>query len=810
MKKTLIKPVFINCVLLAISWKLSAQKIDSALDTFATRFPVEKIYIHYDKEYYVTGETIWLKAYFYNNGKPSGISSNLFIQFIDANGRIITDKRYPIRGASAQGNIDIPDSLPQGNYYIRALTPEMLNYDEAFIYKKSIFIFKPGVSVPKEPGAAPKEVSVQFFPEGGDLVSGLLSVVALKATDERGMPVEVSGIVKTDDGTTIASFKSFHDGIGKVQFKPQAGKKYSADIDINGNTKRFFLPEVKATGMNLKVQNEKGGKVFQLSRTDGQKEQFEDLLLVAQMNNRVVYENEINFGDYPSVRGHLLTDSLPSGILHFTVFNKNGIPLAERLSFVDNHEYIATLSLSLRKQGAEKRAENNVELDFPEGIQRSCSISVTDASGAHLTSVDNIWSRFLLTSDLKGYIYNPAWYFERQNDSTVQALDNLMLTHGWSRFKWVDLLSNRFPSKKFTDTGFLSFTGEVRNDKDKTPVKGGQLNIYAEAEDSTTQNYEINVDANGQFRIDSIVFSGKGKFYYVYLNSQGKPRPVYIEVNRNNELEKAAEDLPAAFMEENEKITAVPGVNKEEIEQRHRYAAAKFNDVKELEKVTLPSQTNRKPIDIVNEKYTNGAFRTMGKVNLDNINDPANDKTLNVVDYIKNSIQQVEIQDGRFVNRKTLSLMSGQKWVVGLFLNEQPVDMFLLRTYRIDQVALIKFYESGFVGVGSGSPGGALAVYTKDASATAAKPDKLDHFEYNGYSIIKEFYSPDYKLAGMREDFVDNRTTLYWNPNVYTDPDTRSFQVKFFNNDFSKKFRIVVEGFDAAGKLLHLEKIIGN
>jgi hypothetical protein len=197
-------------------------------------------------------------------------------------------------------------------------------------------------------------------------------------------------------------------------------------------------------------------------------------------------------------------------------------------------------------------------------------------------------------------------------------------------------------------------------------------------------------------------------------------------------------------------------------------------------------------------------------VNLDNVNEPANDKTQNVVDYIKNNVQQLELQGGQFVNRKNFSLMTGQKWIVGVFLNEAPSDIALIRTLRVQDVALVKFYEAGFVGSGSGSPGGAVAVYTKEKFKEDEKPDKLNYFEYQGYSITKEFYKPDYHATDAKRTAPDNRTTLYWNPDVYTDKETRSVKLNFFNNDFSKAYKIILEGFDAAGKLIHIEKIVGN
>lgn len=154
--------------------------------------------------------------------------------------------------------------------------------------------------------------------------------------------------------------------------------------------------------------------------------------------------------------------------------------------------------------------------------------------------------------------------------------------------------------------------------------------------------------------------------------------------------------------------------------------------------------------------------------------------------------------------------MSGQKWTVGIFLNEVPADIFQLRILRTTDVALVKFYEAGFVGVGSSFPGGAIAVYTKEKDGNEEKPEKLRYVEYNGYSISKEFYNPDYNNKEIRQPLSDNRTTLYWNPDVYTDTETKSLKLNFFNNDFSRKFKVVVEGFDAAGKMVHIEKIIGD
>src|SRR4051812_22400174 len=111
-------------MLILPSIHLFSQNVSAALSRLATN-PIEKTYIQFDKEFYVSGETIFFKAYLYTEGKPSALSNNFYLQFTDSRGGIISSKKYPVQGATAKGSIQIPDSLPQGNYFVRAVTPVM-------------------------------------------------------------------------------------------------------------------------------------------------------------------------------------------------------------------------------------------------------------------------------------------------------------------------------------------------------------------------------------------------------------------------------------------------------------------------------------------------------------------------------------------------------------------------------------------------------------------------------------------------------------------------------------------------------------
>ncbi|HMK25148.1 MAG TPA: hypothetical protein VK483_03895 [Chitinophagaceae bacterium] len=834
--------------------QLTAQDIDSALNALATRYPIEKVYVHYDKEYYVAGETIWFKAYLYSNGLPATFSNNFYLQLIEPDGKVINRKKYPVKGATIKGEIELPNSLQQGYYHIRALTPGMLDANQDAFYSKNIFVFNPAdktgnsFSAPQLP-----PLSVRFFPESGYLVDGISSAVVFKAVDSSGMPVEISGIIRMDDSVNLASFKTYHDGIGKVQIKPQYGKKYMAAIMYNGQTSFFPLPEVQSSGINLRVEDEKGGKMFLLSRSKKEKDNYDKLLLVARMNNMIVYETEINFESFFSVKGHLLTDSLPSGILHFTMFSKDGRPLAERLTFVNNGEYESNAGIEIVKKGIAPREENIFEINFPEGAQRSISVAVTDAEISPVIARENIITKLLLTDDLKGKIYNPAWYFQDRKDSTRQkALDNLMLIHGWSRFSWKEIFAGAFPERKQEDKYLITINGNIRDAKTNTAVSGGSLVVFMDAEDSVNQHFEVPVDASGRFAIDSLLFFGKARLNYAYKTAQGNEKTVNISFDQQP-TDIAVERLSYTVVEAgNNSENNIPDFSEDLMFKRFRGSISPVTSTKELEPAVVKAKSsNKRPLDEVNESYTSGMFTSMGKMNFDNIHEPENDRSISVFDFIKRSVNHVIVEDDKFVNRKNFDLFDntnkerfdqkkftqdsgrataggdvmsdaaflmgpmghdpGKHFEVAIFLNESPAYVGILKTITMNEVALIKFYGPGFIGAGAAEgPGGALSIYTKKDISPPGSIDKLDQVVYNGYSLTKEFYSPDYSLPVQQKMQEDIRTTLYWNPEVYTDTQSKTIRLRFYNNDFSKKLKIVVEGFDASGRLIHVEKIIGN
>jgi hypothetical protein len=154
-----------------------AQRIDSTLSEYSERFPQEKVYVQFDRGRYNPGETIWFKAYLLAGFEPDTYSRNIYFDWYDGDGKLLSHMVAPVFEASAKGQFDIPGDFPGGLLHVRAYTKWMLNFDTAFLYDKDVIVARPrGGSGASRAGASRTELG--FFPEGGDLVTGLISKVA--------------------------------------------------------------------------------------------------------------------------------------------------------------------------------------------------------------------------------------------------------------------------------------------------------------------------------------------------------------------------------------------------------------------------------------------------------------------------------------------------------------------------------------------------------------------------------------------------------------------------------------------------------
>ena len=205
---------------------IKAQELDSVLQRYRTFDPQEKIFIHYDKNFYNPGETIWFKAYLTSGGLWSTVSKNFYAELLNDKGILLDKISAPIIYGGANSYLKIDSNYKSQKIFVRAYTVNSFNSDTNFIYTKAL----PVIQAAYKPfDRSLTKTIVNFLPEGGTLVEGIESNVAFKAFDNgEGLPVSISGTVKNSKGVTVAKIETLYDGMGRFALTPEENETYTA------------------------------------------------------------------------------------------------------------------------------------------------------------------------------------------------------------------------------------------------------------------------------------------------------------------------------------------------------------------------------------------------------------------------------------------------------------------------------------------------------------------------------------------------------------------------------------------------------
>lgn len=796
---------FLLCLLLTAPCSLlRAQNIDSLLGLFRQADPQEKVYVHFDKSYYNPGETIWFKAYIFDGIERSLTAHNFYADLVDENGAVLSRFAGPVAESSAAGSFALASNFSKSLVYFRAYTTAMLNGDSNFIFVKPIRVLVPAKTAKPR---TPINVSISFLPESGDLVAGLSTVLAFKATDANGLPVNAKGYIKSNDGTRIGDFVTVHDGMGWFQIEPKAGASYAAVWkDPSGKEVTTALPAVKSQGINVKVSDAEESKRFVLQRSDDAPDNMQSLRIIAYMNQQLVYYAKVNLSANTVTSGMIPTKQLPTGILTITVFDKNLKPLAERISFVNNHDYEFDADAWMPVLNKNKRGLNTMEVMMSDTLRANLSVSVTDAD-LHVPTPneDNIISHLLLTGDLRGKVANPYYYFFSTSDSASMYLDLVMLTNGWRRYNWDSVFAARVPRPKYRESNYISIDGKLIGMQGKFSPDT-KLNGILQTKDSARNFISLPVNRKGEAMADGFIFYDFAKLYFQFNDKNLVFDKSLLHVN--NGLIKSADNIELtsdARKTGMEPDTLVIAKNIKNNSEEMKAAAIRARKEKEqiLQEVVVKgkTKTNEQKMD---EKYASGMFSGGDSRNFDVTNDPFAAASQTVFQYLQGKVAGLQIS----TNGGTPSL----SWRGGspvFYLDEMQSDVSMINNLNMNDVAYIKVFSPGSTGVISSSGGGAIAIYTKKGGDRTSndKSKGLDFVQITGYTPVKEFYSPNYATASI-SDVADMRTTLYWAPYIILDKAKKRAKIQFYNNDTTRRFRVVLEGVNANDKLVRVEKVI--
>jgi hypothetical protein len=781
------------------SSNLYAQHFDSLLNELDTKYPQEKVYLQFDRSYYNPGETVWFKAYLTSDNLPSAISKTLYAELLDAKGTVLQRKTMPVVQASGASSFDLPDTIHSSTLYVRAYTSWMLNFDSSSLYLKPIGIITPFATAKK---AIQASCSLHFFPEGGDLITGLNSRIAFKATNQYGIPVDVSGAVLDEKDNKITSFSSVHDGMGYFLITPLAGKMYKAVWkDRKGASHQTELPTAKMQGVVLSINNSNNQVSYTISRSDSVDNSFTFFYVVAQIQQQLVYSAQVNLSRKTVAIATIPADSFPDGIMQVTVFNAAQLPVAERIVFINHGNYYFNTDLHAADKNLDKRGHNALQIDVGGSLTSNLSVSVTDADLNTTTGNEqNIFSTLLLSSDLKGYIYNPAYYFSSDEDSVKQNLDLVMMTNGWRRFKWENLLTGQWPVIKYQPENYLSINGKVFG-LSQSLLTNKEVTCIIKTKNANPQILTIPVSKEGEFKQSNIYFFDTAKVYYQFNNDKDKS----LTSTASFSFYSSFVNIPAR---PGSLLNSLAPTTPDSITMQKNLAAMKLlheaflngNKIKVLDVVTVVARQKTEE-EKMDEEYTSGFFSNGDAHVFILDNDPSSQGALNLVNYLQGKVAGLQISmDG--------SGNASATWRGGspaFFLDEMNLDIQTAQTIPMSNIAMIKVFPPPFMGGPGGSSGGAIAVYTKKGSDKNSLVKGLDFSTIIGYSSVKEFYSPDYAI---KNDLTvgDYRNTLYWNPFVLMDKKTRRITVPFYNNDKCKKIKVIIEGINELGQLTREEK----
>ncbi|HEX8608703.1 MAG TPA: Plug domain-containing protein [Pedobacter sp.] len=645
------------------------------------------------------------------------------------------------------------------------------------------------------------QTDLQFFPESGPLVNGVRSRVAFKATGSHGTGVPVKGIVTDETNATVAEFEAANFGMGFFRLQPEAGKTYQAKVTYpDGSEKTVKLPTAIDNGYVLSVFNNPETDTI-LVRVNASKAAVaagQSLNLVIQTGGNVHYASTIPLNK-PAFSVMIPAKELPSGIAQFTLFSPTGDPINERIAFVQGNDLMALKLTSAKKTYAPKeKIEVTLESSDAknQAVRGYFSVSVINEASVPVdeTKESSILSHILLTSDIKGYIEKPGYYFNNPTVETKTNLDLLMMTQGYRRFTWKDIMSDNplklpFKAEKLTS----EITGKlVTLNKKPLPVIGGQI-VLMNNKLGGVIGTQI-TDANGVFKFSDLLMTNELTFT-VSGKSPKNSDNVEITVDKvkqetmtpNPNLGDLDTDLRKTLMASYENSKKL----EEDIQKRGMLGRTQL--LKEV-KITAGKRRNRFGVEMVMDGHADQTVRFK----------TGDENFLNLLEWVKFRVPNIIFRQDDSEQCGLIFVAVSRNEVMKIVVDGRPIslcesqDFFQIDPADIERMDIVRTNQALINMIG----GTALIFTTKRGVGMLRKTYTPNIININprGYNIVREFYSPVYNNDGNDSRVADLRTTLYWNPSVVTGLDGKA-KFSFFNSDGLGSHRVLVEGMNADGVL---------
>lgn len=803
-------------------WLKDFQKIQSEQ-------PTEKVFLHLDKSEYAVGETIWMKSYLVAGAGhiPSPFSKNLYVELLNEDGEVKERLNLRSEEGLSKGSLIIEKNMAPGFYYLRAYSNWMKNQPNEFFFNKKIKIhsLKEGEIVQEQ--KIDRKIQVSFFPEGGDMISGIAARVAFEIEGVNTGQDPLSGKVFNEKDEEVAELKTSHQGKGVFVLLPKTGSYYAK---VDGYDTKFQLPIPKANGIALSVNNQADDFLNILLKSNAP--ETAKYYLLVHTRGYITYASEVTL---KGTRGFARVDksTLPDGISHITLFDSQMSPVAERLAFVNNGQEL-NIQVSTKEPSYTTRDLATIDLEVTDNagnpVQGSFSMSVFDANLVQNDQLDyNIRANMLLTSDLAGHIKNPSQYL-KDDEESKKNVDLLMMVNGWRRFNWKDLDSPLAePAYPFEQS--IELVGSMSKKKGSA-IKNGRV-LMLNTGQSETESRFVSTDNAGNFRFDNLDFYDTTR---ITLQGFQKSRLRNITFNIDTEFEKLAlnrfnmnmaVDNPA-------RVNAMKKLAVTSIFVDSTYR--KINDEIYLDDVYVTAAKREERYRTLNSQYGKGEdyinfskipeefkqgrdpFAMMlGRLAGFSLSNPSSAGSFSSPKNVKISGGfsggstsggvssggggSASAPEGDPMFRKPTLRQGPYQGTPLILIDNVQVPFTAVYDLRASEVDYVEIYKSASAAMfGVNGANGAIAIYTLKGDRMFKNVLKSNFvvISENGYHAAREFYAPKYDETNTQQYIPDERSTLFWAPMITTDANGKT-SIEFYTHDKNTNVFIDIQGISKNG-----------
>ena len=813
-----IKTISILIFTLFLTSVLNAQDIETWVE-LNEKVPVEKIYLHTDREYYFTGETVWFKVYLTDSrsGRLIPGAENVYIRLIDDGGKEAYSVNLMSVNGHVPGHIDLPDTLKPGRYLIQAFTDYLQNFGKESFFHKTVEIRKPANSVraieARRRTATDRKMvaDVMFFPQGGKLLERVSNLVAFKATDRNYRGVDAAGVVRDETGAEVVTFATDFKGMGIFFFMPLPGKSYHAVINGFPSFRFSFDSLVVDEGVKIQVVNQTSRELIVNVAGNSEKFSGEPFYFVNMYRGEVVFYQPFTMDG----KNHLLkfdSNMLKGGINQLILLNRNLEPVSERLVFSDNFNLNR---LSVNTGNAKHLPRSPVELsifgdDHPGEISNLSVAVVHESAYAESGVSHHILSELLLNSELTGFIESPADYFSSNGMDAKARQRLLMLTNGRGSYFW-NLVPDAYEPLEYKQTAGLGLRGTATHVTTGQPVANGEITLVIE-KDKELAFLTQTTDNEGYFAFSGLLFNDTVRVYVQAKNQRGRQN-TNISLVPVFQTEAPVENLKAlsSFSSFPEQL---------EIQKHHQNRiTGEFLRKQGTFRSVVPQQNEMLP-------KGDGHFRIYERA--DQVIELPETESMfgNVLDFLTGRVAGLDISGDNVTIRGTGNFDSNSSplfLIDGVPVITSNTSVFSFEAGRnviaetqdegnkavekiksiplndIDKVEILKSPQNLAI-FGTEGANGVIAIYTrkgKQISSDLAKGVIAEKIA--GYASSRKFYSPKYLAENNNSEKPDFRTTLFWEPEIVLQ--NGPAELSFYTSDQTGKYKVIVEGISESGRI---------